>query len=94
MERNEVDNGKERNEEKPSWLLTVQRIYPMSDDEYYKLLIAARRSAKIELNMRNSFTPPNYQRRYIKSVGESKVIDAAIVFRHCQSVRNLTKNIK
>jgi len=73
-------------EEKPLWLLTAQNIYPMNDDEYYKLLIAARRSAKIELNMRNAFTSPSYQRRYIRSVGESKVIDAAIMLRNCKSV--------
>lgn len=73
-------------EEKPSWLITAQKIYPMSDDKYYKMLIAARRSAKIELDIRNAFTPPNYQRRYVKSVGEGKVIDAAIVLRHCRSV--------
>lgn len=73
-------------EEKPSWLITAQRIYPMSDEKYYKMLIAARRSAKIELNMRNAFTPPNYQRRYEKSVGEGKVIEAAIALRHCRSV--------
>lgn len=73
-------------EEKPSWLITAQKIYPMSDDKYYKMLIAARRSAKIELNMRNAFTPPNYQRRYEKSVGEGKVIEAAIALRHCRSI--------
>lgn len=73
-------------EEKPSWLITAQKIYPMSDDKYYKMLIAARRSAKIELNICNAFTSPNYQRRYIKSKGESLVIDAAITLRHCRSV--------
>jgi len=79
-------NEDKLDEEKPSWLLTAQKIYPMGDDEYYKLLTAARRSAKIELNMRNAFTAPNYQRRYIKSMGESLVIDAAITLRHCQSL--------
>jgi hypothetical protein len=58
----------------------------MSNGRYYKLLDAAKRSAKIELNLRNAFTSPNYQRRYIKSKGESLVIDAAITLRSCQSV--------
>lgn len=58
----------------------------MSDNEYYKLLMAARRSAKVELDMRNAFTAPNYQRRYIKSMGENLVIDAAITLRNCKSV--------
>lgn len=57
----------------------------MSDDRYYKLFDAAKRSAKIELNRCNAFTPLNYQRRYMESAGESLVIDAAIALRHCLS---------
>jgi len=86
VKRNEVDSDKEESGGKPSWLLTAQKIYPMRDDEYYKLLEAARRSAKINLNLRNAFTAPAYQKRYIKNMGESLVIDAAIAFRHCKSV--------
>ncbi len=71
-------------EEKPSWLLTAQKIYPMSDGEYYKMLKAAERTAKIELNLRNAFTSPNYQRRHIKNMGEIKVVDAAITLRNCK----------
>jgi hypothetical protein len=67
-------------------MLRAQKIYPMSDNEYYKLFEAAKRSAKIELNMRNAFTSPNYQRRYEKSAGESMVIDAAITLRRCQYI--------
>jgi hypothetical protein len=58
----------------------------MSDDRYYKLLDAAKRSAKIELNLRNAFTSPNYQRRYEKSAGESLVVDAAVTLRRCKSL--------
>jgi hypothetical protein len=65
-------------------MLRAQKIYPMSDDKYYKLFDAAKRSARIELNLRNAFTSPNYQRRYEKSAGESLVIDAAITLRRCK----------
>lgn len=74
----------EKTEDKPSWLLRAQKIYPMSDDKYYKLLNAAQRSAKIELNSCNAFTSPNYQRRYMKFGGESMVIDAAIALKRCK----------
>ncbi len=72
------------NQEKPSWLLTAQKIYPMSDEEYYSMLKAAERTAKIELNLRNAFTSPNYQRKHIKNMGKIKVIDAAITLRNCK----------
>lgn len=81
-----TDDMNKVNEEKPSWLSTAQKIYPMSDDRYYKMFEAAKRSAKIELNRCNGFTPPNYQRRYERSAGESLVIDAAKALRHCQFV--------
>lgn len=74
------------NQEKPSWLSTAQRIYPMSDEEYFRMLKAAERTAKIELNLRNAFTSPNYQIRHIKNMGEIKVIDAAITLRNCKLV--------
>jgi len=83
-----VEKSEDRrfDEEKPSWLIAAQKIYPMSDDKYYKMLIAARRSAKINLNRLNAFTSPNYQRKCIKFGGENIVIDAAIALRHCRSV--------
>ena len=74
------------NQEKPSWLLTAQKIYPMSDEEYFRMLKAAERTAKIELDLRNAFTSPNYQRRHIKNMGEIKVVDAAITLRNCKLV--------
>jgi len=77
--------------DKPDWLITAQKIYPLSDDEYYKMLISAERSAKIELNNCNAFTPPNYQRKYIKSVGKSIVIDAAIKLKYCKDIINKVK---
>ncbi len=86
MEKNGVDSDKEGNEEKPSWLLTAQKIYPMSDDKYYKLLESARRSAKIDLNRLNAFTPPSYQRRYIESRGEGMVVGAAMILRRCRLI--------
>ena len=79
----------DRKEEKPSWLLRAQEIYPMSDDKYYKLFESAKRSAKIELNRCNANTSPNYQKRYMKFGGQSLVIDAAIAFRHCKSVLHM-----
>ncbi len=81
-----MSKGVNSSEEKPSWLLTAQKIYPMSDEEYYRMLKAAERTAKIELNLRNAFTSPNYQRKHIKNMGEIKVVDAAITLRNCKLV--------
>ena len=80
------DGSRDKSGEKPSWLLTAQKIYPMSDDEYYRMLKSAERSAKIQLNMLNAFTAPAYQKRCVKNVGEMMVVDAAIALRNCQSV--------
>jgi predicted secreted protein len=76
---------------KPSWLQTAQSIYPLSDEEYCKMFDAARRSAKIELNRCNAFTPPNYQRQYIHNSAQSKVIEAAILLRDCKKVTEAQK---
>ncbi len=82
----------DENAGKPSWLERAQKIYPMSDDRYYIMFDSAKRSAKIELNRCNAFTPPNYQKRYVESAGGSLVVDAAIALRHCRSVlRNQEK---
>lgn len=85
-DKNIMGKNSNTDEEEPSWLLIAQKIYPLSNEEYYKMLKAAERTAKIELNLRNAFTSPNYQRRHVKNMGEIKVVDAAITLRNCKLV--------
>jgi len=72
---------------KPTWLLTAQEIFPMSDERYYQMYECAKRSAKIQLNRFNANTSPNYQRKYIENVGLNLLFYAARTLKFVHSFK-------